>query len=256
MILLLFSSLRLQALDSSVFKENYPDFNVYQTLLFSQLRIYTIQLFKNSIISNTSSGSRVYKVREKTKDGFVIIHSTIEREISEGQIIERISYIFENGNSLRYEVIKKGKNIIQSEDLDLLMFFFKRGNAEFYQITCFTFNLQLTFNRLADHELSTFNLGFMGVHIQIESYFHEFEASQNYFYFFDKMSYPQFSLKVLAIKSPGDWGGITYTHTGSDWGEVSPSLFFQGLNGASGVFVGAASEISQTSMKLGFPQFK
>lgn len=256
-ILFLISSSQTNAIETSLLKSNYPNFQTYQLSLFSKLRNYFETLPLNSLNFTDSNGTRVYILQEKHGDKTTTIFSKIVRERSNGKVVERVFYTLENGNTLEYSVTKTGKDILDTDDIDLLTFHFKSSKKdEFYQISMPAFNIQISNSILQDGEKSYFYLGYMDFIFQIDSIFKEYEASLNYIYFMTQMpGNPQSTLTVRAIEAPGSWNSINYYHISSNSGEITPKQFFQGLMGGSMAFNEAANEIFIRTLMLGFPKF-
>lgn len=247
-------AVKLFAIEATVFQENYPGFQNYQLLTFTQLRNYFETLPLSALNYTDTTGIRVYKIYGKRGKGFSTLYSKIIRTKSENQISERVIYQLENGNSLEYEIIQKGKDIVPSDDLDLLTFHFNtNSNYEFYQIMIPTFKIQMNRAVLSNGEKSFFNFKFMEFNMKIESNFKSSQATLNYIYFFPYMTNPQASLTVMALETLSGWNSIKYTHLSSQAGEVTPKQFFQGIGEGSGFFSEGSKEIFKMLISLGFP---
>lgn len=249
-------SLNLWALEPLVFKDTYPDFKNYQSILFNDLKTYFEALPLNSIVYSDINGVKVYKIRKHT-GGFLTITSKITRNISSGQMVERVAYYLENSELFEYEVKKTGKNVAPSEDFDLLSFRFKPSpKDDVYQISVPHFKIQISHENTSNSkDLSFLSLGFMEFNVQIETTLIEKSASRNYIYFFKHMPSPQASLGVRATEKEHDWSGTQYVHFASGAGEITPKQFFGGLADGAQAF-GEASRIMVTVLKsVGFPKF-
>jgi hypothetical protein len=239
------------------FNENYPGFKNYEETIFRSLKRYFTNLPLNSLNYIDSTGIRIYKVVLKNGSGHLTIYSKINRIVTEQQIIEHVSYSLENGNSLDFEILKTGVGVIPSADLDLLTFNFNQTiNDEFYQITIPKFKMQINRRLLKDGDKSTFLLGMMGFNVQLETHLGEHEANMSYIFFYKGMRHPQFSLTVKAFKKPAEWNSLHYNYLSSIDGELTPKLFFEGLNKGTSVFDSSVEIITYVMQKLGFTDFR
>ena len=245
------------AFDAMVFNENFPTYKNYEETILSSLKRYFTNLSSNSLNYIDSNGIRIYKVVPKNGSGYSTIYSKISRISKEQQLTEHVSYSLENGNSLEFEILKTGHGVTPSEDLDLLTFNFKQSsNDEFYQITIPTFKMQLNRRVLKDGDQSTFLLGMMGFNVQLETHFSEHEANMSYIFFYKGMDHPQFSLIVKAIETPSEWDSLHYSYLSTTDGEITPKLFFLGLNEGTSVFNSSIEIIAYIMQKIGFPDFQ
>jgi len=256
-LFILFFSFNLWAIETGAFNENYPGFKNYEDTVFGSLKNYFTNLPLNSLNYIDSTGTRIYKVVLQKASGYSTIYSRISRVVNEQQITEHVSYSLENGNSLEYEILKMGVGVIPSADLDLLTFNFKQtSNDEFYQITIPTFKMLINRRLLKDGDKSTFLLGMMGFNVQLENHSSEHEANLNYIFFYKGMSHPQFSLTVKAFETPGEWNSLQFRYLSSIEGEITPKLFFQGLNEWTSVFDSSVEIITYVMQSLGFFDFR
>lgn len=256
-LFLIFSSYSSMAMDSSVFKDTYPGFHNYQLSTFAQLRNYFEALPLNSLNYTDIDHTRIYKMRDHLTGQMRTLYSKIIREKKENTLSERVIYFLENGQSLEYEVLKKGPHVLNTDDFDLLTFRFKTNALdEFYQISIPTFNILMTHVLNAHGEKDFFNLGFMEFNVQIESLFTKNKAVLTYLYFYKEMPNPQSSLSVQAIEMPDSWGAIQFIHLSSQAGEVTPKQFFQGLASGAAAFNGASKAIFKMLLGLGFPDLE
>ncbi|RPJ70223.1 MAG: hypothetical protein EHM20_15630, partial [Alphaproteobacteria bacterium] len=199
-LLILLTTFESNAIDANLFKTNYPNFQTYQLSLFSKLRNYFETLPLNTLNFTELNGTRVYKLRGKYDDRVTTIFSKIIRERTNRKIVERVIYSLENGKTLEYSVTKEGKDLVDTDDLDLLTFHFKSSKQDdLYQIAMPTFNIQITNSVMPDGEKTFLSMG--DFVFQIESHFTEHEASLNYIYFFTQMpGNPQSTLTVRAVE--------------------------------------------------------
>jgi hypothetical protein len=253
-ILISVFSINLFAIDSNVFAERYPTFQTFNQILFADVRTYFEALPIHSLNYTDADGVRIYRVHYHGQTEFSVIFSKITRTQSDNEIIERVSYALENGNSIGYEIIKRGEGIIPSKDADLLSFNFKKGiNDTFYQLTVPNYNFQLTYKKNGNDENTLFYMGLMEISVQIESHFQENKASLDYIYFYKGMPTPQASLTVQAIETTSQWSGLQYIHISSQAaGEITPGQFFAGLKDGAGIFFGGGKMMMQMLSNLGF----
>lgn len=255
-LLVIIFSTNCFAIEKTVFKNSYPSFSHYQLLIFTQLRNYFEAFPLNSLNYRTSDGTSVYKIRGANANETTSIFSKITRLKENNQLIEQVSYFLEDGASLQYEIKKIGQNISNSNDNDLLTFKFNPEiGSEFYQITIPAFKIQLTHSKTIDGEKSLFYLNFMEFSLQIESHFMEREASLSYIYFLKEIKPdPQVILNVRAIETKSNWSGIDFIYSINNVGEITPKLFFKGLNDGSEIFMGASQGLFYMTIALGFPK--
>jgi hypothetical protein len=247
-------SFNLCAIETNVFDENYPAFQVFQETIFSQLRNYFEVLPSKTLYYVTPDGSRIFKfVKNKTEVG--TIYSKITREISPNQILERVTYSLENGVLFVYEVKKNGLAVLPSEDLDLLNFKFNQTpNDKIYQLSIPSLNILMIHTSLTDGVKNLLSLGFMEFTVQTESHFNEHVATLNYIYFFKRMPNPQFIFSVKALEAQNGWNEPSFIHTAGSI-ETTPKIFFEGLNDGFAAFSEASNIALQLLHTQGFPNF-
>lgn len=252
--LLLFFSIKSFAVDPDAFKENYPGFQNYQQMLFVQLRNYFEAMPNNSLNYLDANGTRIYIPRKNNASSPIKIFSSITRTAQDDQISEKVRYYLENGNVFEYELIKKGKNVLPSKDIDLLTFNFKTSiDDEQYTIIIPLLNIEISHSKTPDGAKDLFYFGFIDFNIQIESHFGTHEAHLDYIFFYRHMQNPQASLTVKAVETTDTWGGIRFYHLASEAGEITPQIFFKGLNDGAGVFLETSKIFIPNLIVMGFP---
>ena len=117
LILFLFS-LNLKATESNVFDENYPNFQNYQELVFSNVKNYFETLKSNSLIQITSPHTYQFKVTDVNNGKIVILKASIIRIQLPNKLIERVSYFNEQEQHFDYIVEKSGSTTSLSDDFD------------------------------------------------------------------------------------------------------------------------------------------
>ena len=252
--LLVFTSFKLHAIDSTVFEDKYPSFQTYQEIVFSKVKTYFETLEANSLIHSLKNGVTQYKITDVDNEDEVFLNSTISRKQSPNSIIERIVYSNDKGNRFEVVVEKHGDHVLKSEDRDLLTFHFKINKEdETYQIMIPVLGIQLYQTQKDSGFVSSFHVGFMDFVLKIESQFQEHTASQTYFYFIKEMPNPQASLTVRAIEKPSTWNDYQFIHISSQSGEVTPAQFVGGLNSGAEMLTMAADMVFKNLSENGFP---
>ena len=61
---------------------------------------------------------------------------------------------------------------------------------------------------------------------------------------------------VKAIETPSEWDSLHYSYLSTTDGEITPKLFFLGLNEGTSVFNSSIEIIAYIMQKIGFPDFQ
>jgi hypothetical protein len=236
--------------------DRFPDMQSFQETLFGKLRNYFESFEKNSSIYFDKKTNRAfYKILSIDSENFTSLTSQIIRQRTDDQLVEDISYFFENGNSFTYQIIKKGAYSFESLDQDLLkMHFVLNDETQFYQISIPSAKILLTQKLSAGSSHSSLTLGLMEFNLQIEQLYQEHEAHLNYLYFFKDMPSPQSSLMVRVLENNDQWSPYQFFYASSFLGEVTPNQFFLGLSQGTQVFTNHSAELVKLIHQLGFPK--
>ena len=252
---LLFLSFNVQAIEAGFFDNQYPSFQNYQELVFSKIKTYFETLQANSLIYSSSNNIKQYRINDVDNEDLVSITSTIIRLHSPNKITERILYSIENGEVFEVVIEKRGVNIINSLDNDLLSFHFTISpNDEYYQITIPSLQIQLNQTHQSSGMKSFLNIGFMDFILKIESNYQEHQAQQSYFYFIKEMTNPQASLTVKVVENKATWNMLEFSHISSQSGVVTPGQFVDGLNSGAELLTVASEVMFKFLNKGGFPK--
>lgn len=246
--------MQAKALDADVFKDVYPQFYNFQTLLFVQLKAYFERLPSKGVNYFDGSGIRIFKVHQKDKQS-INVYSKIIRTVKPEEISELVVYSLENGEQFKYEIIKKGSKIAATPDEDLLTFRFAPAREEVYQINIPNFNIHISYSKSADQSNSLFALGFMELYFKVETILRPEVAFLNYIIFFKNIKpTPQAILSVKATQISGEWADINFAHFASNGGELTPKQFFMALADGSMAFTQASMIMANSLQHSGFPK--
>ncbi len=251
-------SFNLQAFDPEAFKDVYPDFKNYQSLLLNDVKSYFDSIHENSVIYSDINGNKTFVVKKTSGEFLGKINCRIIRIKSYNQISERVVYALRNGNKFEYEVLRKGDNLEFNSDEDLLSFKIEPKEEEEYKFIIPSMNIEASYTLTSEQsDQSFFSIGFMEFNVKIETFSTPKESTRNYIYFFKAIKpSPQASLTVRAIESASIWSGTTYHHSASNGGEITPKQFFGGLADGAGAFGEASTIIINHIQSLGFPNFQ
>ena len=257
-IFFLLISYNTHAFDPVAFKDIYPDFKNYHSLLLNDLKTYFYSIQENSIIHSDKNEMRIYAIRKTNGTNLGTIQSRIIRQKSINQISERVVYSLENGNKFEYEIMRKGKSLTSTSAEDLLTLKFELNEEEEYKLIIPSLGIEVSYQKTQKQsDKSFFSIGFMEFNVKIETFVTEKESKRSYTYFFIGMTpSPQAHLIVRAIEGSNAWSGLQYQHSASSTGEITPKQFFGGLADGSGAFGEASKVVINYIQSLGFPTFE
>lgn len=244
-------------IEKNIFSNNYPSASNFQLTLFSKVKDYLDALSSQSIITNNANGLTAYQFKKLNSLKLELVFIKIERMETVDSLTERVQYSFENGQIFSYELIKYGANNELSSDIDLRMMRLKTTQlTNGYEVRIPQLGLVIN-SRIS--ETSTFekiSLNEIGFELSIETFYQEKMAQRNYIYFFNGMPNPQTSLSVRVDSLESNWAKYKFTHFGSSLGEVSPSVFYQGLTQGSALFDQLSFVFLLNFESLGFPKLQ
>lgn len=254
-LIILFSVNAWSAIDPTILKAEYSDYNDYEGMSFGLTKAYFRKLFNNSVLISGKDGIQSILVKDSHGETSLEIKVAIDRYFWETTLKENITYTFPNGNQFKYLITKEGLNLRPTNDKDLLMFKFDSiGKVSKFNLTVPAFSLEQE-NRVGDNfEKSFFNIGPMEIKIEINTQITEQSVIRDYLYFYEAMPIPLQQLSVKALESEKDWRGIEFYHY-SRGTILSPKEFFEGLNSSTRVFIGAANIYLSILYEIGFPKF-
>jgi hypothetical protein len=255
LILSLFCFNAWSTLEPSILKEDYSDYNDYEGMSFGLTKAYFRKLFNNSVLVSGKDGIQSILVKNSAGNTTLEIKVAIDRYFWETILKENVTYTFPNGNSFKYLITKEGLNLRPTNDKDLLMFKFDSiGKVTRFNLSVPAFSL-IQENKIGENfENSFFNLGVMEIKIAINTQITSRDVSRDYLFFYEAMPIPLQQLSVKVSESSEDWRGVEFFHY-SRGTSLTPKEFFDGLNSASRVFIGAANIYLSILYEIGFPKF-
>lgn len=252
-----FNIITAYGIEKNIFSNDYPSASNFQLTLFSKVKDYLDAMTSQSIITNNANGLTAYQFKKLNSLSLELIFIKIERIESINSLTERVQYSFENGQIFSYELIKYGANNEFSTDVDLRMMRLKTTQlTNGYEIRVPQLGLVINSRISETSTLEKISLNEIGFELSIETFYKEKMAQRNYIYFFNGMPNPQTSLSVRVDILEFNWSKYKFTHLGSSLGEVSPSVFYQGLTQGTALFDQLSLVFLLNFESLGFPKLK
>lgn len=253
-LIFIFSTNNIWAIDDSVLSANYPGFNDYTASSLVDLKNYFRNLYQKSDQYISEDGHRHLIVQNKMATEIAIIDLLIERKLSSNQIIEEVHYSLSNGNRFDLTFFREGAELLPTPDHDLLTLKFSpTPNLTRYVITLVQLDTEYELRRDTNKEEGFLKLGLLDVNILLETLTSETEVTRNFIFFTRMQPDPQSQISVTAITPSGGWGEANYLHFSPNTGEISPKMFFDGLNGINMMFKQMSNIFVMKLYGLGFP---
>lgn len=244
-------------IEKNIFSNDYPSASYFQLTLFSKVKDYLDALTSQSLITSNSNGLTAYQFKKINSLNYELVFIKIERETKTNSLSERVQYSFENGQVFFYELIKYGANKELSSDVDLRMMRLKTTDlTNGYEIRVPQLGLVIKSQRSEFSTLEKISLNEIGFELSIESFYKEKIAQRNYIYFYNGMPNPQTALSVRVDFIDSSWAKHKFTYFGSSMGEISPSVFYQGLMQGSALYEEFSNVFLLNFESLGFPKLQ
>lgn len=244
-------------MDVSVLEKNYPGFHDYEATALSGVKNYFRNLM-SKCIEYSSSDDSVYAIScvNPTTGVETIFKTAVERKMNSNSIEEVVNYRLQNGNAFTYSLTRRGKNLLPTNDRDLLMFKFRTKDLfDEYELSVPLFQIDFFRKQEEKTEKSYFVFKAMDLSVGINTLSESYQIVRDYIYFYTQINPPEQVLTVKAVPITGDWEGYEYTHFHGNIGLISPKLFFKGLNDGSGIFEAASAMFLSQLYQIGFPTF-
>ena len=246
-ILFFLISLKVFALDDSIFADRYPTYAEYQSQAILGLSNYFYSLNSKSIVVQGKNNLYQYLFNNDAGVTLATINIQIERTSSIDQLTETVHFVLPNSEHFDYTLTTHGKNIEPTKDIDLLTFRFSPRGP--YELVIAQLK---SFFQKSDLKTSSINLGIMEISIAMETVMSEVEGIRNYIYFYRGMPNPQSMLSVRVVKENQNFRFIHF----SKGVEITPKMFFQGVQEGSQLFSEYSDVSLQALLQLGFPAIK
>jgi hypothetical protein len=256
LILFLIFSFNASAITEAVLDDNYPGFHDYAAISFGPVKGYFRKLINKSVVVNGENGPEELQVQDSDRNIIQKIKVQIVKTQSENTITEVINYSFDSGKKLTITLMRKGQNVKFDSDLNLLLFKFDPiENEETFDLVIPEFQIQYHRDNSLTQDNSYYILQFMELNMEINTQITSSEINRDYIFFYAGMPIPQQQLTVNVKEANDTWKEFEFLHYTRSNGIITPKLFFEGLNSASNIFIGASQFYIGKLLEVGFPKF-
>ena len=255
--ILFFISINSFAITDSVLDENYPGFHDFAAISFGPIKSYFRKLNSRSVILNGANGAEEMIIQDTNFKKLTNIKIQIDKNQTQNEIKETLQFSFPSGKKLTVLLTRRGSKVKFDSDQNLLLFKFDpQEDEEYFDLVIPEFQIQYQLMKTEQKEEAFYYLNFMPLNMEINTQITQASVLRDYLFFFNEMPVPQQQLSVEVKETKNDWDNLEFFHYTRGKGELSPKLFFEGLNQASGIFIGASQFYIGKLYDLGFPKFE
>lgn len=255
LVLYLFFSAKIFAIDISVLDEQYPGFHDFEATCFSPIRMYLRTLLSRSVIVGHHTTAYNLELKGINSESIIDFRVAIDRSIERNKIVENVNYYFGNGHAFNYIVTRIGDNLSPIPDIELMSFQFSTSDKlKSYSLRIPEFGVDFHRDIGEFLEESYFIFSAINMKIFINTSVANNEVSRNYTFSYRKLNKSQMNLNVLVVESADFWPMIDYVHFLPDVGMIDPKKFYELLGDLNNIFVKSGAEFLDIMHNNGFPK--